>query len=91
MAQPFFSDYWLLKSSCRGGFDAGEFFFNFNFNANWDTSFEETEMNILMLLVPLALILSAFFVGLFLWGLERGQCDDLESPKHRMLFDKDEK
>ena len=48
-------------------------------------------MNILMLLVPLALILSAFFVGLFLWGLERGQCDDLESPKHRMLFDKDEK
>ena len=47
-------------------------------------------MNILMILVPLALLLGAFFVGMFLYGLKSGQCDDLESPKHRMLLEKDE-
>ena len=47
-------------------------------------------MNILIILVPLALMLGAFFVGLFLWGLKTGQCDDFESPKHRMLLEKDE-
>ena len=47
-------------------------------------------MSILMLLVPLALALGVFFVVLFLWGINQGQCDDLESPKHRMLLEKDE-
>ena len=47
-------------------------------------------MSILMILVPLALGLGAFFVGIFLWGLKSGQCDDLESPKHRMLLEKDD-
>jgi len=47
-------------------------------------------MSILRILVPLALLLGAFFVALFLWGVRRGQCDDLESPKHRMLLEEDE-
>jgi len=47
-------------------------------------------MSILYLLVPLALLLGLFFLWLFLWGVNTGQCDDLESPKHRMLLDKEE-
>ncbi len=47
-------------------------------------------MSILIILVPLALILGFFFVGVFLWGLKKGQCDDLVTPKHRMLLEKDE-
>ena len=47
-------------------------------------------MSILIILVPLALLLGTFFVVAFLWGLKRGQCDDLESPKHRMLLERDE-
>ncbi len=47
-------------------------------------------MGILIVLVPLALLLGFFFVGVFLWGVKSGQCDDLESPKHRMLLEKDD-
>lgn len=47
-------------------------------------------MSILLLMVPLALFISLFFVGMFMWGLHCGQCDDFESPQHRMLFEKDE-
>ena len=47
-------------------------------------------MNILILLVPLALLLGASFVGFFYWGLRSDQFEDLETPKHRMLLEKDE-
>ena len=47
-------------------------------------------MSVLMLMVPLALLLGTFFVGLFLWGLTTGQNDDLVTPAHRMLFEKEE-
>lgn len=46
-------------------------------------------MGILVILVPLALILGGFFVVLFLWSVRDGQCDDLESPRHRMLLEKE--
>jgi cbb3-type cytochrome oxidase maturation protein len=47
-------------------------------------------MSILILLVPLALILGACFVGFFFWGVQGDQFEDLETPKHRMLLEKDE-
>lgn len=47
-------------------------------------------MSILNLLVPLALLLGGTFVGIFIWSLRHGSFDDLESPKHRMLSEKDE-
>lgn len=47
-------------------------------------------MSVLMILVPLALMLGGFFVWLFIWGLNRGEFDDLESPKHRMMSDQDD-
>ena len=47
-------------------------------------------MSILILLVPFALLLGFFFVAAFVWGLKNGQCDDLESPKYRMLLEKDD-
>lgn len=46
-------------------------------------------MGVLILLVPLALLLALFFVASFLWGVKKGQFDDLESPKHRILTEED--
>lgn len=44
-------------------------------------------MEILIVLLPLALGLGAVFLGLFLWATTKGQYDDVETPKHRMLLD----
>jgi cbb3-type cytochrome oxidase maturation protein len=44
-------------------------------------------MNILSLLIPLALGLGLFFVGLFIWATRSGQWDDLDTPAQRMLID----
>jgi cbb3-type cytochrome oxidase maturation protein len=44
-------------------------------------------MNIIYLLLPLALILALFFVGLFLWANKRDQFDDLDSPAQKILLD----
>ena len=48
-------------------------------------------MSILLMMVPIALLLGGFFVCLFLWGVKSGQNDDLETPKHRMLFEEETK
>jgi cbb3-type cytochrome oxidase maturation protein len=48
-------------------------------------------LSILAIVVPLALALGLFFVLSFLWSLKNGQCDDLESPKHRAILDQEEK
>ena len=42
-------------------------------------------MNILILMVPMALLLGAGFVAAFFWATSQGQFDDLETPAHRML------
>ena len=42
-------------------------------------------MNILILMVPMALLLGAGFVAAFFWASSKGQFDDLETPAHRML------
>lgn len=44
-------------------------------------------MEIVILLVPLAIVLVSVAVGIFLWALRRGQFDDLDSPAWRILFD----
>lgn len=49
-------------------------------------------MNILVLMIPMALILGVGFVGAFFWASSRGQFDDLETPAHRILHeDKNER
>jgi cbb3-type cytochrome oxidase maturation protein len=42
-------------------------------------------MNIIYLLVPLALSISAGAVVAFAWAVRRGQLDDLETPALRIL------
>lgn len=44
-------------------------------------------MEIIVVLLPLALALGAIFLGFFLWAVTRGQYDDVETPKYRMLLD----
>jgi cbb3-type cytochrome oxidase maturation protein len=44
-------------------------------------------MEIVILLVPLAILLVVLGVAAFLWALRRGQFDDLDSPQWRVVFD----
>lgn len=44
-------------------------------------------MEIMIVLLPLALGLGAMFVFFFLWAVTKGQYDDVETPKYRMLLD----
>ncbi len=46
-------------------------------------------MSILFVLVPLALLLATLSVGAFLWAVQVGQFDDLETPALRALFDEE--
>lgn len=49
-------------------------------------------MEILTVLLPLAIIMGAAFVTAFIWSVKKGQYDDLETPRHRMLLeDKDKR
>lgn len=44
-------------------------------------------MEVIVILIPLALLLAAFFVGGFIWMTKKGQYDDLETPSYRMLLE----
>lgn len=44
-------------------------------------------MEIIIILLPLALLLGATFVFAFIWSAKSGQYDDIETPKFRMLLD----
>ncbi len=44
-------------------------------------------MEIITVLLPLALLLGGFFIAAFIWSASKGQYDDLETPKYRMLLD----
>lgn len=48
-------------------------------------------MEIITFLIPMALLLGAFFVGAFIWMTMKGQYDDLDTPGHRMLLDEHNK
>ena len=42
-------------------------------------------MNILILMVPMALILGFGFVWAFFWAVDKGQFEDTETPAYRIL------
>lgn len=44
-------------------------------------------MEIVILLIPLAILLVAAAVGAFVWALRRNQFEDLDSPAWRVIFD----
>lgn len=44
-------------------------------------------MEVMVVLVPLALLLGLVFIGSFVWMTMKGQYDDLETPRLRMLLD----
>ena len=44
-------------------------------------------MNILIIMIPLSLLLSAGFVASFIWLVKTGQYDDTVTPPYRMLED----
>lgn len=48
-------------------------------------------MESLYLLVPLALIIAAGIVWVFLWAVKSDQFEDLEGPAHRIIMDNDDK
>lgn len=46
-------------------------------------------MDVLIYLIPIALLLGGLGLGAFLWSLKSGQYDDLEGAKWRILDDDD--
>ena len=47
-------------------------------------------METIFVLLPLALLIAAIGVGLFIWAARSGQFDDLDTPAVRILFDDEE-
>ncbi|MGI9318278.1 MAG: cbb3-type cytochrome oxidase assembly protein CcoS [bacterium] len=47
-------------------------------------------MNIIYILIPMAMVIVAIIIGVFLWSVRSGQFDDLEGPAWRILHDDDE-
>ena len=48
---------------------------------------DETVMDVLIYLIPIALFLGLLGLGAFLWSLRNGQYDDLDGAAARVLFD----
>lgn len=46
-------------------------------------------MDVLVWLIPMALLLGGLGLAAFLWALRSGQFDDLDGAAHRILFDDD--
>jgi len=44
-------------------------------------------VSVLFVLVPLAILLVAIFVGFYVWSSRTGQFDDLTTPAMRVLHD----
>ena len=44
-------------------------------------------MNVLIYLIPIALLLGGLGLGAFLWSLKSGQYDDLDGAPERILRD----
>ena len=47
-------------------------------------------MNILYVMIPVSILLSASFVAGFIWTVSSGQLDDVNTPAHRILDLEDE-
>lgn len=48
-------------------------------------------MEIIYLLLPIALILVAIIVWVFMWAVKSDQFEDLEGPAHRIIMDDNDK
>ncbi len=48
-------------------------------------------MNIIYLLLPVALILLAIIIWLFMWAIKSDQFEDLEGPAYQILMDDNER
>lgn len=46
-------------------------------------------MEIIYLLIPIALILVAVIIWIFMWAVKSDQFDDLEGPAHKIIMDND--
>ncbi len=46
-------------------------------------------MDVLLYLIPIALVLGLAGLGAFMWSLKSGQFDDMEGAANRILFDDD--
>jgi cbb3-type cytochrome oxidase maturation protein len=44
-------------------------------------------MEVIVILLPIAIVLGLLFIGGFVWMTYKGQYDDLETPKYKMLLD----
>ena len=44
-------------------------------------------MNVLIFLIPIALLLGIGFTLFFIWAVKDGQYDDLDTPATRILFE----
>jgi cbb3-type cytochrome oxidase maturation protein len=47
-------------------------------------------MSVVYVVLPVSIVLAAIAVAWFIWAVRRGQFDDLETPRWRMLHDDDE-
>lgn len=47
-------------------------------------------MNMLLILIPAALLLGLVGLGAFLWALKSGQFEDLDGASQRILIDEEE-
>ncbi len=48
-------------------------------------------MNVVLLLIPIALVLVTAAAALFFWAVKSGQYDDLDADAKRILFDRSNK
>lgn len=44
-------------------------------------------MEIIFVLIPLSVLLLAIAVGIFIWAVNNGQFDDMDSPAWKILVD----
>lgn len=44
-------------------------------------------MNVLVIVIPLAIVIGLLFLAGFIWAARKGQFEDLVSPAHRILID----
>jgi cbb3-type cytochrome oxidase maturation protein len=47
-------------------------------------------MSILFVLIPLGLVLLAIAIAVFVWAVNDGQFDDLDTPAVRILLERDD-
>ncbi|MCA9311083.1 MAG: cbb3-type cytochrome oxidase assembly protein CcoS [Phycisphaerales bacterium] len=47
-------------------------------------------MAVVYILLPLAVLMTILGIACFIWAVRRGQFDDVETPRYRVLFDDDD-